>query len=197
MKKTLLLFVLFIVLAFGGCAPAASELTQKVDPTHEVVESVEPTAKPTTKPTPEPEPDYYFEDGVLVTPDYKIEIVGFEVVKQGANLMMSGDEILFTFDVTNISGADVSPSPAWISSFTAVQDNDPNVVNELDMGFYTPDEYVDVSFATLKAGGTVRSAISYTLDDAETPVVLRANRGAWSGSLGEQTFDISAGSDPS
>ena len=100
-------------------------------------------------------------------------------------------EIVFYYDVTNLSGnKDVTAATAWMAMFTVIQDNDPNVVNTLESGWYSdPDITVD-GFATMKKDGTVSYYASYELDDLTTPVTLEATRGIGGEELGTQTFEI-------
>ena len=58
--------------------------------------------------------------------------------------------------------------------FTAVQDNDPNMVNELNVGMLPDEQYLDSQMAQIKKDGTVSNAIAYELTDETTPVVLKA-----------------------
>lgn len=67
-----------------------------------------------------------------------------------------------------------SPSNAWILHFTAIQDNDPNMVNKLSVGMLPDKAHLDSQLAEIKPGGTVASSIAYELTDLETPVTLIA-----------------------
>jgi hypothetical protein len=141
----------------------------------------------------EPDAKYYFADGVLVSQDVRIEITDYKVVDAGAEGNELGDKpaIVFYYDCTNLTGnEDVSAMVAWIAMFTAIQDNDPNVVNTLDTGWYTDDSISSDGLDTIKKDGTVSYYMSYELDDTETPVVLEATRGVGGEELGTQTFDI-------
>ena len=187
MKKILLLFVLVIVLSASGCGPDSESQSGLTPQTH----TVEPAPTPT--PTPEPTPKYYFKDNVLVTEDVKIEIIGQEIIQVGepGNEYGESPVIAFTFDTTNLTGNEaVNPISAWIAFFTAIQDNDPNYVNVLDVGLSPYDEYLDTQSVAIKKGGTVRNAIAYELDDLTTPVALIAQRIMDEEPLGTQIFDI-------
>ena len=103
----------------------------------------------------------------------------------------SAPVIAFWYTVTNLSGSEnVTPIGSWIAMFTAVQDNDPNLVNELEVAALPDDAYLDTQMATVKDGGTVECAMAYVLDDTTTPVVLTATRGLFGEELGSQTFEI-------
>lgn len=90
--------------------------------------------------------------------------------------------------MTNLSDGDVSASGKWIDSFCAYQDNDPNFLNELDIGSQENSAYHDTAFASIKKGGTVESVMTYELDDEETPVTLVALY-RWE-EIGSKDFDI-------
>ena len=79
---------------------------------------------------------------------------------------------------------------AWITMFTCIQDNNPNAINELEAGMLPDDRFLDSQMETIKKDGTVENAMSYELDDLETPVTLKATRGVGGEELGEQTFEI-------
>jgi hypothetical protein len=71
-----------------------------------------------------------------------------------------------------------------------VQDNDPNMVNELNVGMLPDDSFVDTQMNTIKEGGTVENAVSYNLKDTETPVELTATNGMLGKEIGSQVFEI-------
>ena len=73
--------------------------------------------------------------------------------------------------------------------FEAVQDNDPNVVNTLNVGMLPDDQYLDSQLQSIKVGGTVSNAIAYELDDETTPVTLTA-KDILGSEYGSQTFAI-------
>ena len=142
-----------------------------------------------------PESEYYFKDNVLVSEDVRIEIKDWKVIPVGDTGNEYGEKpvIAFWYDTTNLSGNEnVTPSTAWIAMFTAVQDNDPNMVNELNVGMLPDQQYLDSQMAQIKKDGTVSNAIAYELTDETTPVVLKATRGIGGDTLGEQTFDIAS-----
>ncbi|WP_421000833.1 DUF5067 domain-containing protein (plasmid) [Carnobacterium maltaromaticum] len=68
----------------------------------------------------------------------------------------------------------IDPTFAWIGNFSAVQDNDPNKINELGMGSLPDDAFLDTQLSKIKPGGTVSNAVAYELSDNETPVTLTA-----------------------
>lgn len=184
-KIIVLVLALIMLLALSACGGGADS---------------EPTAPPASEPADTPAPteaapasEYYFADNVLVSEDVRIEITDWRVIPAGEEGNEYGDVpvIAFWYTVTNLSGSEnVTPIGSWIAMFTAVQDNDPNMVNELEVGMLPDDEYLDTQMATIKEGGTVPCAIAYELDDTTTPVVLTATRGLLGEELGEQTFNI-------
>lgn len=78
----------------------------------------------------------------------------------------------------------------WIMHFTAIQDNNPNKVNELNVAGHPDMSLIDNSFEDIKPGGTVPDAIAYELDDESTPVELQASSNWGKNQLGTQTFQI-------
>lgn len=184
MKKLLILSIALIMcLSLAACG-AETPL--------ETVDDATPTPEQVT-PTAEPQSEYYFADNVLVSEDVRIEIKDWKIIPVGEEGNEYGEKpvIAFWYSVTNLTGNEnVTPIGSWIAMFTAVQDNDPNMVNTLDVGMLPDDAYLDTQMATIKEGGTVDCAIAYELDDLTTPVTLEATRGILGEDLGTQTFDI-------
>lgn len=182
-KIVFLLIAALAILSLPSCSPSGS--SESDVPVQQ--ETVEPTERDATAPL------YYFEDGVLVSQDVRIEILGWKIVEPGDGPLVDSPEIVFEYDVTSLSGSDaVTPATAWFAMFTAIQDNNENYVNTLDTGWFYDEEYFDSAYETLKEGGTVRNSVSYVLDDTTTPVTLVANRGIGGELLGEQSFDIAS-----
>jgi Domain of unknown function (DUF5067) len=119
-----------------------------------------------------------FENGVLTTPDLKIQITRYKVIEAGQKGNEYGEKpvIAFWYRTTNLSGGDVDPTD-FLFNFNAIQDNNPNAVNELDVGSLPDDRFRDSQLETIKKGGTVENAIAYELDDLVTPVELVATEG--------------------
>lgn len=139
------------------------------------------------------ESEYYFKDNILVSEDVKIEITDWKVIPAGEAGNEYGDApiIAFWYNTTNLSEKDsITPLTAWFAMFTAVQDNDPNMVNKLDAASHPDNELLDNQTAQIKQNGTVANAVAYTLTDETTPVVLKATKGILGEELGEQTFEI-------
>lgn len=133
-----------------------------------------------------------FSDGVLTTEGYTITITDYKVIQPGETGNEYGDVpvIAFWYDTTNTgSESDINASSAWIMAFDAIQDNDPNVVNTLNMGLLPDSQFLDSQTQTIKEGGTVSNAIAYELDDTTTPVTLVASD-IMDGEYGRQDFAI-------
>lgn len=195
MKKTLAL-ILAMILAlslFAACgktegpadttpASSADDSTAPADTT-EAPTTEEPTTEEAGKPG-------TFVNGVLTANQVIIKITDYKVIPKGqdGNDYNDGDVIEFYYDVTNVDAEELTASTAWIALIDAIQDNDPNVVNRLEVGM-NPDGTPDSDFENIKIGGTVSSRICYVLTDNVTPVVLKA--GTMAGDdYGSQTFDI-------
>lgn len=135
----------------------------------------------------------YFADGVAQTEDFRIEITDYRVIMPGEEGNEYGDDpvIAFWYNTTNLSGEETSAMTAWIMTFTAVQDNDPNMVNELSVASLPDDRFLQSQMQTIKEGGTVENAMAYTLTDTTTPVVLTAKSNIFlDDELGSQTFNL-------
>ncbi|EUJ27367.1 DUF5067 domain-containing protein [Listeria cornellensis] len=114
-----------------------------------------------------------FENDILKNSELQIKITNHKVIKPGEKGNEYGEKpvIAFWYDITNISGADVTPMN-WISLIQAFQDNNPDSINELNVGSLPDDQFLDSQSEKIKIGGTVKSAVSYELDDETTPVEL-------------------------
>lgn len=117
-----------------------------------------------------------FDGKVYETDKFKIEITDYKVIPAGEPGNEYGDKpvIAFWYNTTNKTDEDLNPMDAWIFSFKAIQDNDPNTVNELNVGMLPDDQFLDTQTQQIKNGGTVANAMSYELLDLETPVTLKA-----------------------
>lgn len=135
----------------------------------------------------------YFADGVAQTEDFRIEITDYKMILPGEEGNEYGDDpvIAFWYNTTNLSGEETSAMTAWLMTFTAVQDNDPNMVNELSVASLPDDRFLQSQMQTIKEGGTVENAMAYTLTDTTTPVVLTAKSNIFlDDELGSQTFNL-------
>lgn len=133
-----------------------------------------------------------FANGVLTTDEYIITITDYKVIQPGDTGNEYGDVpvIAFWYDTTNTgSDSDISASVAWIMEFEAIQDNDPNVVNTLNMAPLPDNQFLDSQIEPIKEGGTVSNAVAYELDDVTTPVTLVASN-MMDGEYGRQEFSL-------
>lgn len=195
MKRRTLALLLGLILAAGLAACGGSQETQEPAPDTAAAEDVaeQETAEPVQEEAQTEPEGYYFQDGVLVSRDVRIEITDWKVIPVGEKGNEWGEKpvIAFWYDTTNLTGnEDVTPMTAWIVMFTAYQDTDPNQVNELEIAMLPDDAYLDSQMETIKEGATAPCAVAYDLDSDTVPVVLKANRGIGGEDLGEQTFEI-------
>lgn len=117
----------------------------------------------------------YFNDGVLETDDMTIKVTDYKVLQAGEDINKYGDGpiIVFYYDITNKTGKEMTPSVQWPLYFDAIQDNDENSVNELNIAITFGDDN-DVEMQKIEKGGTVSANCAYKLDDDVTPVDLVA-----------------------
>ena len=134
----------------------------------------------------------YFKNGEVKINDIKIKITKTKVIQPGEPGNDDGEKPIFViwYDTTNIQSDSMTPDTAWDAVFTAIQDNDPNIVNEL--GRYHQVSLVEYEnfLKQIKVGGTLESVVAYELDDLETPITLIATQGLMGDKLGEQEFKI-------
>ncbi|EWG08372.1 DUF5067 domain-containing protein, partial [Cytobacillus firmus] len=124
--------------------------------------------------------------------DLKIKITDTKVIQPGepGNEYSKKPVFAIWYETTNLSDKDIDPTTAWTVVFTAVQDNNPNAVNELNVGALPDEKFLDTQLETIKKDGTVKNAVAYELDDLETPVTLIATQGISGDKLGEQDYNI-------
>jgi Domain of unknown function (DUF5067) len=132
-----------------------------------------------------------FKNGVLTTSDVRIQILRQKVIKVGQEGNEYGEKpvIAFWYTTTNLSGGRVTPME-FLSNFDAYQDNNPNAMNELDVGMLPDDRFLDSQMETIKKGGTVEDAIAYELDDLVTPVELVATEGFDDDVIGKAKYTL-------
>ena len=174
----------------GGEAPVAESVVSS-----EVAasESADTSAASTSESQAEAvKADAYFADNELVTDTVKIVITDYKVIQPGEEGNEYGDApvIAFWYDTTNLSSETTNATTAWMFAFKAIQDNDPNVVNTLDVAPLPDQAFLETQLQDIKEGGTVSNAVAYTLDDTTTPVKLVASDMLGLTELGEQVFEI-------
>lgn len=187
MKKTLLLISVLTLFIITGCGGNQDEAKK----TDSDTATNEDTTK-NTKENKEKATNVYFKDNEAKLNDLKIKITETKVIQPGETGNEYGENPVFAiwYETTNLSDKDIDPTTAWMAVFEAVQDNDPNAVNTLEVGGLPDDQFLDSQLETIKKDGTVRNAVAYELDDLETPVTLIATQGINGDKLGEQNFDI-------
>ena len=187
MKKLLvLLIVLAMMFTLVACGDGATN-TGEAD----VPEDGEEVSGE-TEDSKEPINDVYFKDNEAKIEDVKIKITGTKVIPVGEVGNEYGEKPVFAiwYEVTNLSDKDIDPISAWLAIFTAIQDNNPNAINELEVGALPDENHLDSQLETIKKGGTVENSIAYELDDLETPVTLVANQGIGREEIGREEYDI-------
>lgn len=132
-----------------------------------------------------------FKNGVLDVPAAKFEITDHRVIKPGEPGNEIGEKplLVFNYDVTNKTDETLTTTD-FVVYFTAFQDNDPNKVNELEVGAYFEPENSDTQLEEIKKGGTVAGTTAYELDDLTTPVDLVASKPYSQDEIGRQTFEL-------
>ena len=136
-----------------------------------------------------------FVDGVLTTPEMKIQITNHKVIQVGekGNEYGSKPVIAFWYQITNLTEKDIEKdiSPMnFIFVMEAFQDNNPNAENKLEVGSLPDDKFLDSQMENIKKGGTVESAIAYELDDLKTPVDLVASNDLGMTEIGKITYKL-------
>lgn len=182
-KRNFLVVALIVALAvfmMTACEDSSKESGKKESNT------VEQEASQTSQ-------DSYFKNDVAKTPDFTIKITKVKVIPKGNKGNEYGEKpvIAFWYKTTNDSGEDLIPGSAWIEIFKAYQDNDPNRMNELDVGASPDDRFLDTQNEKIKKGGTVENAVAYELDDTKTPVKLVAELDFGEVKLGEIEYKLS------
>ncbi|MEV8265742.1 MULTISPECIES: DUF5067 domain-containing protein [unclassified Microbacterium] len=182
-KNSAVLALGVAALLLSGCsAPAASE--PKPETTTAVSSDATEEAETTSGAS--------FSDNVLTLPEYTIKITDTKMIAVGQPGNEYGEKpvIAFWYEVTNTSDQPTDPSTAWIGTFTAIQDNDPNAVNELNVGMLPDQQFLDSQIQDIKKGGTVANAVAYELDDETTPVELVASNDFGMTEIGSATFTL-------
>ena len=188
-KKLIFSATIICALLLGACGADKKTEDKEVQETQDVAAT---KGNEVEKETAAKEEDVYFKDNEVKLVDLKINITDTKVIQPGEAGNEYGEKPLFAiwYDTTNLSDKDIDPMTAWIVVFTAVQDNNPNAVNELEVGTSPDDSFLNSQSETIKQDGTVKNAVAYELDDLETPVTLIANQGIMGDELGRQDFNL-------
>lgn len=130
----------------------------------------------------------------------EITVTSWKMIPAGQPGNEYGDKpiIAFWYTVKNIKDTSDSFSPmnAWIinGNFKAVQDNNSDQVNTLNIGTLPDDKFMDTQSQGIKQGGTAENAVSYELTDETTPVVLSAYSSAFDTDkdhlIAQETFEL-------
>ncbi|MDK8799842.1 DUF5067 domain-containing protein [Corynebacterium coyleae] len=133
-----------------------------------------------------------FDNGVLETAKVKIAINETRVIPAGetGNEYGTTPVLAVFFDMTNKTDEQLAPVDA-IGYFTAIQDNDPNQINELNVGGHPDPETLDSQLEKIKKGGTAPGAIAFELSDTTTPVQLVATDNFGMTEIGRLTIEVS------
>ena len=194
MKKNILLGLICIAsLSLAACSNQKEKKTSESTKASSIVvtKTKESTTTSTTtqkaEQAPQNQSDFVataaeanFDGEMLRGNSYSVRITEHKVIQPGEAGNEGGDKplIAFYFDTLVNSNYDnsapLTPSIAWTLNFHAVQDNDPNKVNELQFGVLNDATAETNSYAEIKPGGTVSSAVAYQLTDTTTPVKLIA-----------------------
>lgn len=136
--------------------------------------------------------DIYFKDNVAKIEDVKVEITETKVILEGEEGNEYGEKPVFAiwYEATNFTDDEIDANIAWIAIFTAIQDNDSNMINELQMGSMPDEAHLDTQSNNIKKDGTVENSVAYELDDLETPVTLVANQGVMGDEIGREDYEI-------
>ncbi|MFK4392675.1 DUF5067 domain-containing protein [Bacillus sp. AFS026049] len=186
MKKTLILISALTLSIIAGCGNQDEGTKNGSDSANK-----EATTENTNEEK-ETNNDLYFKDNEAKLNDLKIKITETKVIQAGEKGNEYGEKPVFAiwYETTNLSDKEIDPTTGWTVVFEAVQDNNPNAVNTLEVGGLPDDQFLDSQLETIKKDGTVKNAVAYELDDLETPVTLIATQGIGGNKLGEQTFNI-------
>ena len=185
MKKIMLGFgvLIFSTALLSACGDDSKANSATSNTTHQTQESSKNESSTTTEQTGDfvaKASDASFDGTMLKGNSYSIKITNHKVIQPGEEGNNYGDKpvIAFWFDTLvnpdYDNSAPISPNNAWIMNFEAVQDNDPNKVNKLQVASLPDEKYLQDQSAEIKPGGSISSAVAYTLTDSETPVTLTA-----------------------
>ena len=150
-----------------------------------IVEANKPIRK-TLRPAPEESVDWENTENLYIEGD------NLEVLKLLQESYLGKVKMIY-IDTTNKSGKDIiDPMSAWFASFPegAIQDNDKNKVNKLEVAMHPDKNLVKDQMSKIKKDGTVSGAVAYELTDLTTPVKLTAYKGVGGAELGSQEFSV-------
>lgn len=193
MKKIVGLgLILFSSITLGACGNNDSNSDVPKETTTNTSTMVTLDNSSSTAESSSSEQNATFKDGVASLVDIDIKITKHAIIQPGEAGNEYGDQpvIAFWYDTTNKTGKDIDPTTAWMTVFSAIQDNDPNMENKLQVASLPDEQYLNTQTNTIKKGGTVSNAVAYTLTDTTTPVTLVANQGIAGDEIGTQDYAI-------
>jgi hypothetical protein len=164
--------------SLDGAVTAPATQPAAADDDDAVTEPADTATDEVADAAPDAAPEASFADGLLTMPDMTIQITDHRVIQPGEDGNEYGDTpvIAFWYQVTNTADGSLNPTTAWLFTFSAFQDNNPNAENELNVASLPDDQFLDTQLETIKIGGTVENAVAYELDDSTTPVDLVASK---------------------
>ena len=124
--------------------------------------------------------DSNFDGTMLRGNSYSVRITSHKVINPGEEGNEYGDKPVIAFWYDTLVSPDykndrpIDPMSSWIMNFKAVQDNDPNAINELQIASLQDKNFLQSQMSQIKPGGTVANAVAYYLTDTTTPVKLTA-----------------------
>lgn len=195
MKKALaVLMILLMISSLSACGDGAND-SSSVNDTNQEQSTVDGNGNVEEEGNEEKEEsnnDIYFKDNEVKIDDLKIKITETKVIPVGEVGNEYGEKPVFAiwYETTNLTDKDIDPIMAWLAVFTAIQDNNPNAINELEVGSLPDDKHLDSQTETIKKNGIVENSIAYELDDLETPVTLVANQGIFGDEIGREEYKI-------
>ncbi|MDD7352112.1 MAG: stalk domain-containing protein [Peptoniphilaceae bacterium] len=134
----------------------------------------------------------YFDGRIAEIEDIKIEITNFKVIQPGQTGNEYGDKpvIAFWYKTTNKTDKEINSTTAWLAIFTAIQDNNNNMINELQVSSLPDDRFLNTQLNAIKKNGTIENAVAYELSDITTPVTLKATQGIFGKKIGTYNYNI-------
>lgn len=184
--------VVVLLLALIGVGAGSSE--DGTSPTPSTTAKPTTTATKTTAAQPAPstseKPSGKFENNIFDSHEYRFEITKVNVVPAGGreNLFGSKPVIVFTYEFTNKRAREIDTITAWLTTFSAKQE-DENVRHDLRTALFYTDDLADQ--ITVKPGGKVTAQFAYELNDEDLPVALSAQTGLLlKNSEGTQVYPI-------
>lgn len=174
MKKAVIFTtsLLSLALVLGACSNDSSSKNDSVDKADKSSKVVKKSSS-----SKEEKKSEYVEGNKIVTKKYDMEITSHKVIPVGQAGNEYGEKpvLAIWYKVHNISDKDLDPSIAWITITEAIQDNNKDQENKLDVGSLPDDKFLDSQSEKIKINGTAEMAVAYELDDETTPVELRFN----------------------